>query len=458
MQPAAPRYRPREVGNDVIAQVIDLHLAAFVEGVESEGGQVPDYVLRAFWDYLDCGRPEGGFILLRCPCGKARLLPFSCKNRGFCPSCLGRRMSQLSANLADHVLPTGVPLRQWVLSFPFPVRLWLLWRPSLRKAVLAVVQRLLFGWYARKAADAGAAGGRTGAVVCAQPFGGALNANMHFHIVLLDGAYARDEDTGELTFHRVRPPSDEDVQALVDEVRRRVERLLRRRGLLSESEPPDDAPAPRVPMVALGQDPVRDAEPRPRRSLPSKCAESGFFNLHAGVRIADRDEEGKERLLRYLLRPPLVLDRLSMREDGNVVLRLKNAWRDGTTALVLTPFAFLSRLAAIVPRPRERWLTTHGVLSPHASWRSEVVPDEAEREARRAARQVLQSPRTATRQQPRCPYWVPWRELLARVFGVEGLLCSCGRLMHVHAVVMGAATARALHTLRRSPHLIRGPP
>ncbi len=51
-------------------------------------------------------------------------------------------------------------------------------------------------------------------------------------------------------------------------------------------------------------------------------------DLHAGVRIADRDEEGKERLLRYLLRPPLVLDRLSIREDGRVVLRLKNTWRD----------------------------------------------------------------------------------------------------------------------------------
>jgi len=155
MQPRAPRYRPRRVGDDVLSQVIDLHLASFIEEVEDRGGCVPRYVQRAFWAYLDCGRPEGGFILLRCDCGKARVLPFSCKNRGFCPSCLGRRMSQLSANIADNVLPSGIPLRQWVLSFPYPLRLWLLWRPKLRKAVLAVVQRLLFRWYERRAAAAG---------------------------------------------------------------------------------------------------------------------------------------------------------------------------------------------------------------------------------------------------------------------------------------------------------------
>ncbi len=460
MQPRAPRYRPRRVGDDVLSQVIDLHLASFIEEVQQRGGCVPGYVQKAFWAYLDCGRPEGGFILLRCECGKARILPFSCKNRGFCPSCLGRRMSQLSANLADNVLPSGIPLRQWVLSFPYPVRLWLLWRPKLRKAVLAVVQRLLFRWYERRAAASGApAGGRTGAVVCTQPFGGSLNANLHFHMLLLDGVYTKDESTGELSFHNVRPPSDDEVGALVVELRRRVERLLRRRGLCSESGPSDEVPTPPLLGVPTGQEALRQSPPRPRRKLPPKCAESGFYNLHAGVRIADRDEEGKERLLRYLLRPPLVLDRLSMRDDGRVVLRLKNAWRDGTTALVLTPFEFLARLAALVPRPRERWLVPLGVLAPAASWRSEVVPDDEERTKRRSARQALHSPRTAPRvRRARWRSYVPWRELLARVFGVEGLLCSCGQLMVVHAVVMGHATVRALRTLRSSPSLIRGPP
>jgi len=369
-------------------------------------------------------------------------------------------MSQLSANLADNILPAGVPLRQWVVSLPYPVRLWLLWRPKLRSAVLGVVRRLLFAWYRHRAAAAGVPGGRTGAVVVAQRFGSAINGNLHFHALLLDGVHARDEVTGELGFHRARPPSDVEVQALVDELRRRVERLLKRRGLLDEDERGDEPDELQLFELAGGGHPVRDLPTRPRRKLPPKCAESAFFNLHAGVRIAGLDDEGKERLLRYLLRPPLVLSRLSMRDDGNLVLRLKNPWRDGTTTLVLTPFELLARLAAVVPRPRERDLTLHGVLAPNASWRREVVPDEQQRQQRRGARQALHSPRTDTRRAhpPRWSGWVPWRELLARVFGVEGLLCSCGRLMRVHAVVLGHATLPALRTLRVSPGLIRGPP
>jgi hypothetical protein len=37
---------------------------------------------------------------------------------------------------------------------------------------------------------------------------------------------------------------------------------------------------------------------------------------------------------------------------GQVVLKLKTAWRDGTTHLVMSPLEFMQRLAALVPRPR----------------------------------------------------------------------------------------------------------
>ena len=47
-------------------------------------------------------------------CGADRLVPFSCKGRGFCPSCTGRRMADTAAHLVDRVLPE-VPVRQWVL-------------------------------------------------------------------------------------------------------------------------------------------------------------------------------------------------------------------------------------------------------------------------------------------------------------------------------------------------------
>ena len=49
-------------------------------------------------------------------------MAFSCKRRGFCPSCGPRRMVQSAAYLVDCVIPR-VPVRQWVLSFPIPQRI-----------------------------------------------------------------------------------------------------------------------------------------------------------------------------------------------------------------------------------------------------------------------------------------------------------------------------------------------
>ena len=53
--------------------------------------------------FLECGILAHGFLRLRCgECGHDKLLAFSCKRRGFCPSCGARRMSQTAAHLVDH--------------------------------------------------------------------------------------------------------------------------------------------------------------------------------------------------------------------------------------------------------------------------------------------------------------------------------------------------------------------
>ena len=80
---------------------------------------------------------------LRCAeCSHDTLLAFSCKRRGFCPSCGARRMSQTAAHLVDHVI-AHVPVRQWVLSLPIALRLLLAAQPELVTPVLGVVQRVL---------------------------------------------------------------------------------------------------------------------------------------------------------------------------------------------------------------------------------------------------------------------------------------------------------------------------
>ena len=72
--------------------------------------------------FLECGILAHGLPRLRCrERGHDKLLAFSCKRRGLCPSCGARRMSQTASHPVGHVIP-HVPVRQWVLSLPIPLR------------------------------------------------------------------------------------------------------------------------------------------------------------------------------------------------------------------------------------------------------------------------------------------------------------------------------------------------
>ncbi|MBK9030348.1 MAG: transposase zinc-binding domain-containing protein [Myxococcales bacterium] len=71
-------------------------------------------------NYLGCGLLDRGFLGVRCAGGGfERLVGFSGKGRAVCPTCRGRRMSDLAAHLVDRVLPRP-PYRQWTLSLPWP--------------------------------------------------------------------------------------------------------------------------------------------------------------------------------------------------------------------------------------------------------------------------------------------------------------------------------------------------
>ena len=73
-----------------------------------------------------------------------------------------------------------VPVRQWVLSLPIPLRLLLAAQPELVTPVLQVVQRVvtrhLLGQAGLKAEEAD-----SGAVTLIQRFGSAANLNIHLH-------------------------------------------------------------------------------------------------------------------------------------------------------------------------------------------------------------------------------------------------------------------------------------
>ena len=91
----------------------------------------------------------------------------------------------MAAHLVDHVFPEA-PVRQWVLTFPFPLRFLFANNPQALTAVLAVAQRAISTFVIRHSGLTVASGARTGAVTLIQRFGSALNLNVHLHMLFLE--------------------------------------------------------------------------------------------------------------------------------------------------------------------------------------------------------------------------------------------------------------------------------
>ena len=116
--------------------------------------------------------------------GQGFVVAFSCKGRGVCPSCNGRRMAQTAAHLVDRVIPP-VPVRQWVISVPKRLRYFLADRPNAVAALTRIFvsrgQRLLCtaAGSTRDGHRPSAARPRLGAVSFLHRFGSALNHHVH---------------------------------------------------------------------------------------------------------------------------------------------------------------------------------------------------------------------------------------------------------------------------------------
>ena len=104
-------YRPRHPERSVLYRVLFHHFDRFLTEYESrferEYGFFRPIVKEVVEKYLDCGNPKCGFARIRCPdCAEERLVMFSCRTRGFCPSCHAKRIddSRLTEIFAREVL------------------------------------------------------------------------------------------------------------------------------------------------------------------------------------------------------------------------------------------------------------------------------------------------------------------------------------------------------------------
>jgi hypothetical protein len=448
-----PQYERRRPEQTPLYRLVQQHYETFA----AEVAGLPQFVKAEFEAYLDCGILACGFLRLRCEgCARDTLVAFSCKLRGICPSCGTRRMAETAVDLVDNIIPR-VPVRQWVLSFPIPLRSLFAVYPELLAPVLQIIHRVI-NTFLIKQAGVPRKEAASGAVTLIQRFGSAANLNIHLHGLVLDGVYCTSSE-GEPVFHPAPAPSIEQLQALLDKIIKRILKLLTRLGHLLEEEgvtyvadggiiDPDNILTPlqaasstyRIALGPRAGRKVLSVQYAPRRAAPltqQLCANAHGFSLHAGVRCDTDQRRELEQLCRYVTRPAIANERLSVNREGNVVLKLKTAYRNGATHIVMTPMEFMQRLAALVPRPRLHLIRFHGVLAPNAKLRAAVVPVAAQ---------------TTTAGEGDCahahsaPLRMTWARLLKRVYDIDIERCACGGKLKIIAVIEEPAVIERILT------------
>jgi len=282
-------------------------------------------------------------------------------------------MADSAALLVDEILPHQ-PMRQWVLSVPFPLRFLFASKPEVMTRVLGIVYRAISTYLAHKAGFAKPMT-QTGAVTLIQRFGGALNLNIHFHMLFLDGVYSGSN--GDLMlFRQTKAPNREELTRLTHTIAECVARYLERQGLVERDtgsvyltpeavDASGDDPSNQLLgssityRIAIGSQQGRkvftlQTLPNLESDNPSSSSvgEAAGFSLHAGVATKAKDRAKLERLCRYITRPAVSTKRLSLTRNGQVRYELKTPWRNGTTHVIFEPLDFISRLVSLVPKPR----------------------------------------------------------------------------------------------------------
>ena len=372
-------------------------------------------------------------------------------------------MAQTAAHLVERVIP-WVPTRQWVVSVPVPLRYWMAASQELTAKVHTIIRTTIGQYYVNKAVTRGLARATpTGSVTFIQRFGSAINLNLHFHVVFLEGVYLDRTVQGlQPRFVKGEPPTDADIAAVVQKISRRVIRTLRRLGYL---EAGFDAP------VATGYDPLRDDAPELARTMAAsvqqriafgeragqqvrrlgagfgyvgetptltgpRCASVQGFSLHANTQVPAHRRDQLERLLRYTARGAVSLERLAQDANSDLVYTFTHPWSDGTVGIRLSPLELLEKLAALVPLPRVHLVRYGGCLAPHSHLRGASSHATPARSGRGDGHQGAG--------------W-SWARLLKRVFALDMACCPwCqrGALRIIAAITHGEVIRKILRHLK----------
>jgi len=426
-QPCATRYRARNPRVTPLYHLFDVHFdevrGQWEERYERRYGFWRSFVDEQVLRYLDCGLFENGFARIRCPeCAEEVLLAFSCKTRELCPSCAAKRSAATAELLAEEVLEE-VGHAQWVFVIPKMLRPHFLHHRELLGGLARAAWKTVLELMCAAAGDDGM---RPGMVAVVQTAGDLANWHPHVHALVSRGGWSQGREWIPVAF------VDEHAAELL--FRHKVIKLLQGVGLLSEE----------------------------RTELLVSWRHTGF-SVHNRVRVEPEDQRAVERLARYIMRPPISLERMSWDGEGEVRYRRKRGHESSglgeREVEEFDPAEFLARVIMHIPEPRRHLVRYYGWYSNVSRGKRRKVETENGEAGvadtgpdSRAARAESRDARALRRS---------WAQLIKRIYEVDPLMCpSCGSEMKVIAFITEHDVVDAIlrHLEHKQGQEARGPP
>jgi len=295
----------------------------------NEGGFFRPIVKEVVERYLDCGNPRCGFARIRCPdCRDERLLMFSCRTRGFCPSCHAKRIEEWGEWMRETLL-LDVPHRQVVFTIPKTLRIFFKYKRRLLGDLCRRALRALTRYFEVVTGSALT----PGVIAAIQTFGDRVNLHPPLHFLVTKGgtdATAASPVLMNMSADVFQKIPRIDDSRLTEIFAREVLTFLAGREILS----PEWA----------------------ERILSWRHT---GFNVHSLVRTKTKPEA--ERVGKDIIRPLLALERLTFLEpEGKVGYR----WgRDGAEQETMDYLEFIARVTSPIPDKGQVMVRYHGLYA-----------------------------------------------------------------------------------------------
>ena len=290
-----------------------------------------------------------------------------------------------------------------------------------------------------------------------------LNLNPHCHLLAFDGVYATTDNNPDPSWKNTDTINDKDIEQLITNIARRVLRHLKKLGLVS-----DEGEIVENPALDKNLDQSPAHSEATRASIAGKIAfgpntgkyvtriGSGFgyeeetplakgklcfsvngFSLHANTQINALARDKLFKLIEYMARGAISNERVEIQDNGNIRLKLKSPWRDGTSHLLFTPQEFLEKLSAIIPKRKYHLVTWHGILAPHAKLRKKIILNPENKKSK-----IFDSKSKNDTHDDHADSRNPvknssWSKLLAKIFAIDVSSCPhCQSPMEIVCAVM----------------------